>query len=86
MENKEFVKKYYLKLSDLAHRGDVDVISQKIAFYVKDRVLYVEDGLKYEVYDMSMRKFYSGCDKSIHLPCGIYLIKINCNINKVIIK
>ena len=24
---KEFVKKYYLKLSDLAHRGDVDVIS-----------------------------------------------------------
>ncbi len=66
--------------------SDVGVISQKIAFYVKDRVLYVEDGLKYEVYDMSMRKFYSGCTSSIHLPCGMYFVKINCSVNKVIIK
>ena len=57
-----------------------------INIYINNGVLYV-DGLSadYQVFDVNGRLVYSGCESVLSLPCGVYVVVVGDEVEKVVI-
>ena len=57
-----------------------------VAIYSVGGVLYV-DGLSadYQVFDVNGRLVYTGCDAQLSLPCGVYVVVVGDEVEKVVL-